>query len=177
MKIKETLCKFRISCIVRGLYKRLGKHYAHKETKLAKGITIRDSMAPLKASMFIFFLGLVMSNLVRSQEMYKVRITNKLDDQMTVNCQSRLRQIGIKIIDVLESYEWEFPLDGEGSLLWTCVVSSVRSSSTFDAYDPTQDPTRCGPTECDWLAKPDGRMMLMSRTANLSFDILVSYAV
>ncbi|KAK6929638.1 Plant self-incompatibility S1 [Dillenia turbinata] len=44
----------------------------------------------------------------------------------------------------------------DGSLLWTCVVSLVRSSGTFDAYDPTQDPERCGPTECNWLAKPDG---------------------
>ncbi|KAK6929640.1 Plant self-incompatibility S1 [Dillenia turbinata] len=145
----ETLFKMSISFIV-------VETPCPQETELAKGITIRDSMAPLKACVFTFFLGLFMCNLSLSQKMYKIMVSNELGTQMTLRCQSQVRQFGIKLLNAEEFYAWEFSLDGEGKLPWSCIVAWEKSSGTFDAFDPSEDPTRCGPVLCAWLAKPDG---------------------
>ncbi|KAK6929642.1 Plant self-incompatibility S1 [Dillenia turbinata] len=120
-----------------------------KETKLAKGITTTDSMAPLKACMFIFLLRL-------SHVRPISKVSNELGSQFTLQCQSQVRQFDIQLLDEGEFYFWEFSLDAEGKFPWSCVVGWEKSSGTFDAFDPSQDPRRCGPALCDWLAKPDG---------------------
>lgn len=90
-------------------------------------------------------------------------------NNMTLHCQSKDDDLGLKTVPYDDEFSWEFGVNVVGTTLFYCVLGwESVGSYQFDAYSFGRDYVRCQ-TQCRWLVSVDGIYSLNGETGFWEF--------